>query len=75
MACYFEGRGRQGGGGELAAFKGLKKFAHNMKPELTDLPSCQRMVIGLMAECTIDIIKTRAYSLSNLGSLRQQSAD
>ncbi|EJF57154.1 mitochondrial carrier [Dichomitus squalens] len=53
-------------GANFTAYQELKKFAHNLQPELTDLPSYQHMVIGLISgamgpfsNAPIDTIKTR----------------
>ncbi|PIL32720.1 transporter [Ganoderma sinense ZZ0214-1] len=53
-------------GANFTAYQELKKFAHNMQPELTDLPSYQHMIIGLISgamgpfsNAPIDTIKTR----------------
>lgn len=53
-------------GANFTAYQELKKFAHNLQPELTDLPSYQHMFIGLISgamgpfsNAPIDTIKTR----------------
>ncbi|KAJ3480826.1 hypothetical protein NLI96_g8074 [Meripilus lineatus] len=53
-------------GANFTAYQELKKFAHNMQPDLPDLPSYQHMVIGLISgamgpfsNAPIDTIKTR----------------
>ncbi|EPQ55284.1 mitochondrial carrier [Gloeophyllum trabeum ATCC 11539] len=53
-------------GANFTAYQQLKKFAHNKQPELTDLPSYQHMLIGLISgamgpfsNAPIDTIKTR----------------
>ncbi|RPD57391.1 mitochondrial carrier [Lentinus tigrinus ALCF2SS1-7] len=53
-------------GANFTAYQELKKFAHKMQPELTDLPSYQHMLIGLISgamgpfsNAPIDTIKTR----------------
>ncbi|CCM02973.1 uncharacterized protein FIBRA_05088 [Fibroporia radiculosa] len=53
-------------GANFTAYQELKKFAHQMQPELVDLPSYQHMVIGLISgamgpfsNAPIDTIKTR----------------
>jgi len=53
-------------GANFTAYQELKKWAHRMQPELTDLPSYQHMVIGLISgamgpfsNAPIDTIKTR----------------
>ena len=63
-------------GANFTAYQELKKFAHKMQPELTDLPSYQHMVIGLISgamgpfsNAPIDTIKTRACPLLHLCSL------
>ena len=57
-------------GANFTAYQELKKFAHRMQPELTDLPSYQHMLIGLISgamgpfsNAPIDTIKTRACPL------------
>ena len=60
-------------GANFTAYQELKKFAHRMQPELTDLPSYQHMLIGLISgamgpfsNAPIDTIKTRTLPfLSN----------
>jgi hypothetical protein len=53
-------------GTNFTAYQEIKKFAHKMQPELTDLPSYQHMAIGLISgacgpltNAPIDTIKTR----------------
>jgi len=53
-------------GANFTAYQELKKFAHRLQPELTDLPSYQHMAIGLVSgamgpfsNAPIDTIKTR----------------
>ncbi|OBZ69577.1 Succinate/fumarate mitochondrial transporter [Grifola frondosa] len=53
-------------GANFTAYQELKKFAQRMQPELTDLPSYQHMLIGLISgamgpfsNAPIDTIKTR----------------
>ncbi|KAI0692427.1 mitochondrial carrier [Cerioporus squamosus] len=53
-------------GANFTAYQELKKFAHRKQPELTDLPSWQHMLIGLISgamgpfsNAPIDTIKTR----------------
>ncbi|KAF9510456.1 hypothetical protein BS47DRAFT_1300158 [Hydnum rufescens UP504] len=53
-------------GANFTAYQEIKKFAHKMQPELTDLPSYQHMAIGLISgacgpfsNAPIDTIKTR----------------
>jgi len=53
-------------GANFTAYQELKKFAHNQQPELTDLPTYQHMIIGLISgamgpfsNAPIDTIKTR----------------
>jgi solute carrier family 25 (mitochondrial citrate transporter), member 1 len=53
-------------GVNFTAYQEIKKFAHNWQPELTELPSYQHMVIGLISgamgpfsNAPIDTIKTR----------------
>ncbi|PSR71714.1 hypothetical protein EW026_g6058 [Hermanssonia centrifuga] len=53
-------------GANFTAYQELKKFAHNHQPELTELPSYQHMIIGLISgamgpfsNAPIDTIKTR----------------
>ena len=54
-------------GANFTAYQELKKFAHKVQPELSDLPSWQHMCIGLVSgamgpfsNAPIDTIKTRA---------------
>ena len=56
-------------GANFTAYQELKRFAHNVQPELTELPSYQHMLIGLISgamgpfsNAPIDTIKTRACS-------------
>lgn len=56
-------------GANFTAYQELKKFAHNQQPELTDLPTYQHMIIGLISgamgpfsNAPIDTIKTRTLS-------------
>lgn len=53
-------------GANFTAYQELKKFAHKKQPELTDLPTYQHMIIGLISgamgpfsNAPIDTIKTR----------------
>ncbi|KAJ3576490.1 hypothetical protein NP233_g396 [Leucocoprinus birnbaumii] len=53
-------------GANFTAYQEIKKFAHRMQPELTELPSYQHMIIGLISgamgpfsNAPIDTIKTR----------------
>lgn len=53
-------------GANFTAYQELKKFAHKQQPELTDLPTYQHMIIGLISgamgpfsNAPIDTIKTR----------------
>jgi hypothetical protein len=50
----------------FTAYQEIKKFAHRMQPEITELPSYQVMAIGLISgamgpfsNAPIDTIKTR----------------
>jgi hypothetical protein len=59
-------------GANFTAYQELKKFAHNQQPELTDLPTYQHMIIGLISgamgpfsNAPIDTIKTRTLSWSD----------
>ncbi len=63
-------------GANFTAYQELKKFAQEKQPELTDLPSWQHMLIGLISgamgpfsNAPIDTIKTRAYLLPFLRHL------
>ena len=54
-------------GANFTAYQEIKKLAHKFQPELTDLPSYQHMVIGLISgamgpfsNAPIDTIKTRS---------------
>jgi solute carrier family 25 (mitochondrial citrate transporter), member 1 len=56
-------------GANFTAYQEIKKLAHKLQPELTDLPSYQHMVIGLISgamgpfsNAPIDTIKTRKLS-------------
>ncbi|KAH9042796.1 mitochondrial carrier [Lactarius pseudohatsudake] len=58
-------------GANFTAYQELKKFAHNQQPELTDLPTYQHMIIGLISgamgpfsNAPIDTIKTRLQKSS-----------
>lgn len=58
-------------GANFTAYQEIKKVAHNLQPELTELPSYQHMFIGLISgamgpfsNAPIDTIKTRAFSSS-----------
>ena len=69
-------------GANFTAYQELKKFAHNMQPELTDLPSYQHMVIGLISgamgpfsNAPIDTIKTRAWFFPSLVFVWRERAD
>jgi len=53
-------------GANFTVYQEIKKFAHRMQPELSELPSYQHMIIGLISGATgpfsnapIDTIKTR----------------
>jgi hypothetical protein len=53
-------------GANFTAYQEIKKFAHKMQPELSELPSYQHMIIGLISgamgpfsNAPIDTIKTR----------------
>lgn len=53
-------------GANFTAYQELKKLAHGWQPELTELPSYQHMIIGLISgamgpfsNAPIDTIKTR----------------
>ncbi|KAF9448266.1 mitochondrial carrier [Macrolepiota fuliginosa MF-IS2] len=53
-------------GANFTAYQEIKKFAHRVQPELTELPSYQHMIIGLISgamgpfsNAPIDTIKTR----------------
>ncbi|KAH9963024.1 mitochondrial carrier domain-containing protein [Russula compacta] len=53
-------------GANFTVYQELKKFAHNQQPELSDLPTYQHMIIGLISgamgpfsNAPIDTIKTR----------------
>ncbi|KAH9975573.1 succinate/fumarate mitochondrial transporter [Lactifluus volemus] len=53
-------------GANFTAYQELKKFAHRQQPELSDLPTYQHMIIGLISgamgpfsNAPIDTIKTR----------------
>ena len=55
-------------GANFTAYQELKKFAHRKQPELSDLPTYQHMIIGLISgamgpfsNAPIDTIKTRRY--------------
>ena len=57
-------------GANFTAYQELKRFAHKAQPELTELPSYQHMLIGLISgamgpfsNAPIDTIKTRACIL------------
>ncbi|KAI0279072.1 succinate/fumarate mitochondrial transporter [Russula aff. rugulosa BPL654] len=56
-------------GANFTAYQELKKFAHRRQPELSELPTYQHMIIGLISgamgpfsNAPIDTIKTRRYS-------------
>jgi solute carrier family 25 (mitochondrial citrate transporter), member 1 len=56
-------------GANFTAYQELKKFAHRQQPGLTDLPTYQHMIIGLISgamgpfsNAPIDTIKTRSLS-------------
>ncbi|KAH9175065.1 mitochondrial carrier [Lactarius sanguifluus] len=58
-------------GANFTAYQELKKFAHKRQPELTDLPTYQHMIIGLISgamgpfsNAPIDTIKTRLQKSS-----------
>ncbi|KAH9067734.1 mitochondrial carrier [Lactarius vividus] len=58
-------------GANFTAYQELKKFAHKQQPELTDLPTYQHMIIGLISgamgpfsNAPIDTIKTRLQKSS-----------
>jgi hypothetical protein len=58
-------------GANFTAYQELKQFAHRQQPELSDLPTYQHMIIGLISgamgpfsNAPIDTIKTRSLSLS-----------
>ena len=60
-----------GAGANFTAYQELKKFAHRQQPELSDLPSYQHMIIGLISgamgpfsNAPIDTIKTRSLSFA-----------
>ena len=60
-------RGSRTAGANFTAYQELKKLAHRLQPELSDLPSYQHMAIGLVSgamgpftNAPIDTIKTRA---------------
>ncbi|KAK7692009.1 hypothetical protein QCA50_005414 [Cerrena zonata] len=53
-------------GANFTAYQEIKKFAHNLQPDLPELPSYQHMIIGLISgamgpfsNAPIDTIKTR----------------
>jgi hypothetical protein len=55
-------------GANFTAYQEIKKLAHKYQPELTELPSYQHMVIGLISgamgpfsNAPIDTIKTRMF--------------
>lgn len=55
-------------GANFTAYQELKKFAHRKQPELSELPTYQHMIIGLISgamgpfsNAPIDTIKTRRY--------------
>jgi solute carrier family 25 (mitochondrial citrate transporter), member 1 len=63
-------------GANFTAYQEIKKFAHRMQPELTDLPSYQHMFIGLISgamgpfsNAPIDTIKTRTRFLPSISTL------
>jgi hypothetical protein len=58
-------------GANFTAYQELKKFAHRQQPELSDLPTYQHMIIGLISgamgpfsNAPIDTIKTRSLSFT-----------
>lgn len=60
-------------GANFTAYQELKKLAHKHQPELTELPSYQTMLIGLISgamgpfsNAPIDTIKTREFIMSSL---------
>lgn len=55
-------------GANFTAYQELKKLAHRYQPDLTELPSYQHMIIGLISgamgpfsNAPIDTIKTREF--------------
>lgn len=64
-------------GANFTAYQEIKKFAHRMQPDLTELPSYQHMIIGLISgamgpfsNAPIDTIKTRTFLILILYSSR-----
>jgi solute carrier family 25 citrate transporter 1 len=71
MSCF-----SQNLGANFTAYQELKTLAHQWQPSISELPSYQHMIIGLISgamgpftNAPIDTIKTRAYFRNFLSNL------